>query len=82
MVEIDEYLSPECVSSNDASAPNENSIDAEMEVSLIEPPSKSQRDAIMEDLVRLSDQYIEEMPEMALIHSDVTIGYESRYVKD
>ena len=83
MVEIEEYLSPECISSNDASAPNDNtSEDMEMEVSTIAPPTKAQRDAIMEDLVRLSDQYIEQMPEMALIHSDVTIGYESRYVKD
>jgi len=62
MVEIEEYLSRECVSSNDASAANENS--SEEEISTLAPPTKAQRDAIMEDLVRLSDQYIEEMPEM------------------
>ena len=56
MVEIEEYLSPECPSSNDASVANENSSDdAEMEVSVTAPPTKAQRDAIMEDLVRLSD---------------------------
>ncbi len=56
MVEIDEYFSPECASSSASSAANDNSSEeVTAEVDTIAPPTKAQRDTILDDLIKLSD---------------------------
>ena len=46
------------------------------------PPTKEQRDLIEQSLKQMAERYINEMPNMQVLHEDLAINYLSTYVKD